>query len=460
MSVADARLASAPAEKEPSRHSLLFLGSGSSADHVRPRSFASPPSDGFALFRATLFTTIQYKNLSPLDKTRLTWSFIYSFTGETSLQITWKTIAARCAESRCQRRIHKALRYRTLPALDDVTRLGPSCSGDAMHIWDPQANDSSRDARAREPNGRPASRRLRRRSSPPHENLLEDREPLYRSLFDDIPIGLYITTANGTIVNANVELARMLGYPDKETLLGTNVAEVYAEPCARQQVIDALRTPGAVHRAEVSLRTRSGALIIASDVCRAVCADGTGVLYYEGSLQDITEAKRLEEQLRHMARHDPLTGVYNRHALAEILVAEAARSRRYGHPIGMLMIDVDRFKEFNDRFGHDAGDEILKAVSGLIVRCVRDSDIVVRYGGDEFLVLLVETNGQAARVKERIECEMAVQFGDSRDGAPITASIGAAHWDPQSGETISALLSRADKAMYAEKERKFPPLPA
>jgi len=124
------------------------------------------------------------------------------------------------------------------------------------------------------------------------------------------------------------------------------------------------------------------------------------------------------------------------------------------------MIDVDRFKEFNDRFGHDAGDETLKGVAGLIVRCVRDSDIVVRYGGDEFLVLLVETNGQAARVKERIECEMTVHFGDSRYDPPITVSIGAAFWSPESGESVSSLLNRADKAMYAEKEKKSPLLPA
>ena len=173
-------------------------------------------------------------------------------------------------------------------------------------------------------------------------------------------------------------------------------------------------------------------------------------------MQDVTEARKLEDQLRHMARHDPLTGVHNRHALAEILVAEAARSRRYGHPIGMLMVDVDRFKEFNDRFGHEIGDDVLQGVAGLILRCVRDSDVVVRYGGDEFLVLLVETDGQASRVKERIECEMAVEFGDSRYGAPVTVSIGAVHWSPEEGESISTLLGRADKAMYTEKAGKLP----
>ena len=286
------------------------------------------------------------------------------------------------------------------------------------------------------------------------ECVLDAGELLYRGIFDEAPIGLYITTADGTIVNANAELARMLGYPSKQMLLGTSVAEIYADRLDRERTIDALGQLGTAHRSEVELRTRSGAIILALDTCCVVRDERGTPIYYQGCMQDVTEAKRLEDQLRHMARHDPLTGVYNRHALAEILVAEAARSRRYGHPIGMLMVDVDRFKEFNDQFGHAAGDEILKGIAGLIMRCVRDSDIVVRYGGDEFLVLLVETDGQAVRVKERIECAMALEFGDSRYGIPVTVAIGAVHWSPETRESVSTLLSRADKAMYAEKAGK------
>jgi diguanylate cyclase (GGDEF)-like protein/PAS domain S-box-containing protein len=324
-----------------------------------------------------------------------------------------------------------------------------------MKIWNRQEDEVRLGPAAPQ-----ALRRLvpgRRKLRPPsRESVLHAGEPLYRGIFDEALIGLYITTADGTIVNANAELARMLGYPSKQTLLGTSVAEIYADPHDRDRAIDALGQLGAAHRSEVELRTRSGAIILVLDTCCVVRDERGTPLYYQGCMQDVTEARKLEDQLRHMARHDPLTGVYNRHALAEILVAEAARSRRYGHPIGMLMVDVDRFKEFNDRFGHGAGDEVLKGVAGLIMRCVRDSDVVVRYGGDEFLVLLVETDGQAVRVKERIECEMAVQFGDSRYGAPVTVSIGAVHWSSESGESISTLLGRADKAMYVEKTARLP----
>jgi diguanylate cyclase (GGDEF)-like protein/PAS domain S-box-containing protein len=322
-----------------------------------------------------------------------------------------------------------------------------------MQIWE---RDKPLGISAAESRRGPVARRRRLRPAYPGEETpeAETREPLYRKLFDEVPIGLYIATPNGTIVNVNGELARMLGYPDRQMLLGASVAEMYADAGDWRQAVEALRQPGAMHSAEVKLRTRSGALIVAQDTCHAVHGNGNGLLYYEGSLQDVTEARRLEEQLRQMARHDPLTGVYNRHALAEILVAEAVRSRRYGHAIGMLMVDVDRFKEFNDRFGHAAGDEVLKGIACLITRCVRDSDVVVRYGGDEFLVLLVETDGQAIGVKERIESEMVTEFGNLRYGAPVTVSIGAANWSPESGGSISTLLSRADRAMYVEKSSK------
>jgi diguanylate cyclase (GGDEF)-like protein/PAS domain S-box-containing protein len=292
------------------------------------------------------------------------------------------------------------------------------------------------------------------RRAAPICSLHEERR--YRALFENIPIGLYVTAPSGAILDVNAELARMLGYPDRRALIGLDVTGIYADSCDRDRAIEALKEPGAVFRSEVRLRARSGAVIVAQDMCCAVRDPQEGLLYYEGSLQDITDAKRLEEELRSLARHDPLTGLYNRHALSEILVAEAVRSRRYGHPIGMLMIDVDRLKEFNDRLGHAAGDEVLRDVASLITRSVRDSDIVVRYGGDEFLVVLIETNGQALRVKERIECELASELGASRYGIPVTASIGAAFWSPDSEESVSMLIARADKAMYAAKGERAP----
>jgi len=119
-----------------------------------------------------------------------------------------------------------------------------------------------------------------------------------------------------------------------------------------------------------------------------------------------------------------------------------------------MMVDVNRFKEVNDRFGHDIGDEVLCRVAQALCRSVRDSDVVVRYGGDEFLVLLIETDGETDVVKERIQTEMS-QRGQMSSLADfsVTLSIGTAHWDPGTEESIERVLNRADRAMYEEKQR-------
>ncbi len=292
--------------------------------------------------------------------------------------------------------------------------------------------------------------RTRRQEAEASDIPMSEGDLRYRALFDRIPVGLYITAPDGTLLDANTELSRMLGYPDKESLLARSVSEFYAHPEDRRRELDILERDGGVQRFETQLRKLDGTLIWALDTCHVVGTDLADALY-EGSLQDITDAKRLESELQHVARHDPLTGAFNRYALAETLSGEVARSRRYHHPFALLMVDIDRFKEFNDRFGHAAGDNVLRVVASLLTRCVRETDIVVRYGGDEFLILLVETDGEAVHVKERIEREFEREFGTTTYGMPIRVSIGAAHWAPDTGESVDTLLSRADRAMYAEK---------
>jgi diguanylate cyclase (GGDEF)-like protein/PAS domain S-box-containing protein len=286
---------------------------------------------------------------------------------------------------------------------------------------------------------------------------IEQHERHYRSLFEGIPLGLYETTPEGRIIDANPELVQMLKYPDRETLLGTQASDHFADPSDRHEELDLLHTEGLVQRFETRLRTREGNLISVRDTCRAVYGEDGKVISYHGSLEDITEEKALEDRLKYMARHDPLTGVYNRHALRELLEAEMARARRYGHPIGLLMIDVNRFKELNDRFGHSTGDAALQAVADVLSAGIRESDMVIRYGGDEFLVMLPETNGESEAVRQRILQLMSDRFAEQPlFGLPLSVAVGTAHWKPESGESIESVLRRADQAMYEDKRRPHP----
>lgn len=168
---------------------------------------------------------------------------------------------------------------------------------------------------------------------------------------------------------------------------------------------------------------------------------------------DITERREYERKLAYMAVHDPLTGCYNRHSLDQLLKKEAGRSKRYKHPIEMIMIDINRFKEINDRFGHQTGDKVLREVATILQKQVRECDLVVRYGGDEFLILLPETSGQTQTLKARI---IGAVHGWNHQNSmltfPLSLSIGCAHWDPESPQSIEDVLAEADRMMYEEKQ--------
>jgi len=163
---------------------------------------------------------------------------------------------------------------------------------------------------------------------------------------------------------------------------------------------------------------------------------------------------RLQKELEEQAIRAPLTSAYNRRYFNEAIEQEVARSRRYGHPIAFLMVDVNRFKEINDRFGHRMGDQVLQAVAEVLRQNVRMSDTVIRYGGDEFLVILPETNGNAEAAVERIHATVAGRNAENPLlKFPVTLAIGVDHWQPTDPRPIEVVLSEADRRMYEDKKR-------
>ncbi len=165
---------------------------------------------------------------------------------------------------------------------------------------------------------------------------------------------------------------------------------------------------------------------------------------------------RLQNELKRQALHDPLTDVHNRRYFTEAIVHEIARSKRYDRSISFLMVDINRFKEINDRFGHLVGDRVLQMMGKLLQEQVRQSDVVVRYGGDEFLIILLETNNDAEAVKERILAAVTVwnEKNELLLGFPLTLSIGSAYWRPRVAESVENVLAKADRRMYEDKRRQ------
>jgi diguanylate cyclase (GGDEF)-like protein len=168
------------------------------------------------------------------------------------------------------------------------------------------------------------------------------------------------------------------------------------------------------------------------------------------------------QKLEELALRDGLTGVFNHRYLQEALEAELARAKRHGHHVGVLFIDVDHFKQYNDRHGHPAGDRLLRRIadvltggrdSGIPVQ-VRVSDIAARYGGEEFVIVLPETGIEGALVKaERIRrsiAEFAFVQAESQPGGCITVSIGVVAF-PEHGDEKQKLIDAADRELYRAK---------
>jgi diguanylate cyclase (GGDEF)-like protein len=185
-------------------------------------------------------------------------------------------------------------------------------------------------------------------------------------------------------------------------------------------------------------------------------AVGIIILFFEASQQQLAaEMNQLvssEEQLKEMGIRDPLTGLYNRHYFNDVIRRELASSRRFGAALSVLLADVDRFKEINDRKGHAVGDDVLKFVANYLTACVRETDYVFRWGGDEFLIVLPKTDGPSAAAKAE-ELVRRLPNIPGTDGLQPTLSVG---WAVHSSEAeFPITLAEADARMYAIKlERK------
>jgi diguanylate cyclase (GGDEF)-like protein/PAS domain S-box-containing protein len=464
------------------------------------------------------------------------------------------------------------------------------------------------------------------------EQALEASESRHRQLVDNLPVGIYRTTPEGALLEANRALARILGFPDREALLRADVQTFYVDPSEREQWMAKISAEGTVSDFELQLRRTDGAVIWVRDSARVVRDDQDRIVCYEGALQDITRQKqaewearqasqqaaswvsrlenrnkemeliremgdmlqtcptaeeayavmahwaeqlfndrpgalcmisssrnvvepvavwgepalgepvfgpedcwalrtgrlhrvdrkrsrlichhlselpgesalcvpmmahgealgvlhlqassselhrpvvesdsaeqvavsvaehlalalanlRLRESLRTQSIRDPLTGLFNRRYMEESLDREFRRAERRGAPVGVIMLDIDRFTNFNNTFGHQAGDTLLHALGELLRTRVRAEDIACRYGGEEFVLIMpeasLEITAERAEVLRKEARELRVQQHGQSLGA-VTISFGVAAF-PQHGPSAEAVIRAADLALYRAK---------
>lgn len=295
------------------------------------------------------------------------------------------------------------------------------------------------------------------------DGVVRASDARFEQVFEGAPIGTGLIDLDGRWTLVNRALCEITGYTNDE-LIGLRFADItHPDDLDKDAAQHAQLLAGVIPAFQVEKRcfTAAGETFSAILSISLVRDAESTPLHFIAQLQDISERKRLEEQLRHLADHDPLTGLRNRRLFENDLRMQVARSQRYGERAAVMVVDLDGFKAINDLHGHRVGDETLRAVATALTRRLRGTDLVARLGGDEFAVLLPHADEQGtAMVADglvRVIAACSIELGDTV--VHPRGSVGAAMIDRY---TVSAeqVLDEADRAMYAAKRAKSSTAPA
>lgn len=281
-----------------------------------------------------------------------------------------------------------------------------------------------------------------------------DELRLYAKAFDSSGEAMLITDKDNRIVNVNAAFTSQTGYALDDVIgrdprmftSGNTPTSVY------QDMWQALTTKN-FWQGELWDRKRNGEVYPKWIRISAIRSRDGDVLFYIASFTDITERKEAEARIEHLAHHDILTGLHNRFSMEVRLEQVIASARREQQRIAVMFIDLDRFKNINDTLGHQVGDRLLVEVAGRLKASVRDSDVVARIGGDEFVVVLVaiKDSSHAAVVAENIMQKISRPYDIDGHVINTTPSIGISIY-PDDGAVCDELMRAADVAMYHAKE--------
>lgn len=286
------------------------------------------------------------------------------------------------------------------------------------------------------------------------ENRLE-AERRYRSIFENAIEGIYQSTLAQGYLDVNPALAHIYGYDSPGQLiegLRDIGSQLYVDVNRRLEFMQIMDRHGIVSNFESRVYRRDGSVIWISENARAVRNEAGDVLFYEGTVEDITQRKLSEAEIHFRATHDPLTKLANRALMEEHLEQAISGARRNEKCVAVVFLDLDKFKYINDSLGHQFGDELLVTIADRLRHCVRESDTVARLGGDEFVLVLVNQVNQKTieRTVQRILADVAKPWVVNGVEVQVTCSVGISMF-PAHGSTSVALLRHADAAMFEAK---------
>ncbi|MDQ3929503.1 MAG: diguanylate cyclase, partial [Chloroflexota bacterium] len=289
--------------------------------------------------------------------------------------------------------------------------------------------------------------------------VLQRSDEQFRSAFEYASIGMALVGIDGQWLRVNKALTGIIGYSEDELLTRTFQDITHPDDLEADLELVARLLRGEIASYDMEKRYihKEGHTVWALLSVSLVRHVSGQPLNFISQIQDITERKQLEDKLNKLATYDELTDLYNRRAILQRLHEEIARSRRYQQPVSLVLLDVDHFKTVNDTYGHDVGDEVLRRLAQLLREHVRGVDFPARFGGEEFAVVLPNTDLQGARRAADhlrqllVRTPVSVTLGDgTEEQLGVTASFGVASTCGAGAEDME-LIKAADEALYRAK---------
>jgi diguanylate cyclase (GGDEF)-like protein/PAS domain S-box-containing protein len=285
---------------------------------------------------------------------------------------------------------------------------------------------------------------------------LMDAETRYRSIFENAVEGIFQTTAEGRYIAVNPALATIYGFDSADEMmrvLNDIKNQLYVNPNQRDHFVSEMHAKGIVKNFKSLIYKKDKSTIWISENARKVFDHNGKFLHYEGMVEDITEQIEHEKTIKFQATHDPLTHLPNRFMLSDRMQQNIHLSKRNQNHLAIVMLGIDHFKKINDGIGHETGDLILQQLAERLKECVRETDTVARFGGDEFVIILsnLKQLNQYQQSIKRIQTKIAQPFLFNNNSFQITVSIGVSLY-PIHGELPNALLKNADIALDEAKK--------
>jgi diguanylate cyclase (GGDEF)-like protein/PAS domain S-box-containing protein len=292
---------------------------------------------------------------------------------------------------------------------------------------------------------------------------LAESEMRFRSSFESAAVGMALVDFSGRLFEVNPSLCAMLGYSEAE-LTGLDKRHI-THPDDIEVSVERLGqlAHGEVrsYRLEKRYRHKDGRVVWARLTMGAVRDADDRPLYGVAQIEDVTGQKKAEEdaaryqsELQTLALTDELTGVHNRRGFRMLADQICRAQHRSSAPLMLVAVDLDRLKQINDHWGHAAGDRALQMVAAALVATFRESDVIGRMGGDEFLCVLPDATGFDDRqLRDRLSTSLAALSAEAQEPFPMTATMGAAVAAPMAPADLDTLIRNADASLYARKHR-------